>query len=115
MEAIKITPPDGVELEVLLHIQGIGDKVWRGIRKGKSSGTGTSANDPIMGTVGKGKRIEGISVEVSKNSNKQLKGKTLYYRVHVQKQGWTKWTKAGTYAGTKGKGLRVEAIQMKFQ
>lgn len=115
MEAIKITPPDGVELEVLLHIQGIGDKVWRGIRKGKSSGTGTSANDPIMGTVGKAKRVEGISIEVSKNSNAKLKGKTLYYRVHVQKQGWTKWVKAGTYAGTRGKALRVEAIQMKFQ
>lgn len=115
LEAIKITPPEGVELEVLLHIQGIGDKVWRGIRKGKSSGTGSSSNDPIMGTVGKGKRIEGISVEVSKNTNAKLKGKTLYYRVHVQKQGWTKWVKAGTYAGTRGKALRVEAIQIKFQ
>lgn len=87
VEALKITPPEGVELEVLLHIQGIGDKVWRGIRKGKSSGTASSANDPIIGTVGKKKRIEGISIEVTKNSNAKLKGKTLYYRVHIQKQG----------------------------
>lgn len=115
MEAIKITPPEGVTLEVLAHIQGIGDKTYKGVRKGKSSGTGSSANDPIIGTVGKAKRIEGICVKVTKNTNAKLKGKTLCYRVHVQKQGWTKWVKAGTYAGTRGKSLRVEAIQMKFE
>ena len=115
LEALKITPPEGVELEVTLHIQGIGDKTYKGIRKGKSSGTGSSSNDPIMGTVGKGKRVEGICVKVTKNTSAKLKGKQLYYRVHQQKVGWTKWTKAGTFCGTRGKGLRVEAIQMKFE
>ena len=97
------------------HIQGIGDKTYKGIVKGKSSGTGSSKTDPIIGTVGKGKRIEGICIDVVKNTNPKLKGKTLYYRVHVQKQGWTKWCKAGTYVGTRGKSLRVEAVQMAFR
>lgn len=115
LEAFKITPPEGVTLDVLAHIQGIGDKWYHGITKGKSSGTGSSKNDPIIGTIGKGKRIEGICVDVVKNTNPKLKGKTLYYRVHVQKQGWTSWCKAGTYAGTRGKQLRIEAIQMVFR
>lgn len=115
LEALKITPPEGVTLDVTAHIQGVGDKSYRGIVKGKSSGTGSSKNDPIIGTVGKGKRIEGICVDVVKNTNPKLNGKTLYYRVHVQKQGWTSWCKAGTYAGTRGKELRVEAVQMAFR
>ena len=115
MEALKITPPDGVTLNVLAHIQGIGDKTYKGICKGKSSGTGTSKNDPIIGTTGKQKRIEGIKIDVVKNTNANLKGKQLYYRVHIQKQGWSKWVKAGTYAGTRGKQLRIEAIQMVFR
>ena len=114
LEAIKITPPTGVELEVLLHIQGIGDKVYRGVRKGESSGTGSSPTDPIMGTVGKSKRIEGLSIEVTRCSNAKLNGKHLEYRAHVQGTGWTKWCKAGTYCGTRGKSKRIEAVQMRF-
>lgn len=114
LEAFKITPPEGVTLDVLAHIQGIGDKTYRGIRKGTSSGTGSSKTDPIIGTVGKQRRIEGFQIDVVKNTNKALANKTLYYRAHIQKQGWSKWVKAGTYAGTRGKALRVEAIQMKF-
>lgn len=111
LEAFKVTPPDGVVLDVMAHIQGIGDKWYRGIRKGKSSGTGSSKNDPIIGTVGKAKRIEGIRIDVTENAT----GKTLWYRVHIQKHGWSKWVKAGTYAGTRGKQLRIEAIQMVFR
>lgn len=115
LEAFKITPPDGVVLDVLAHIQGVGDKTYRGIRKGASSGTGSSKTDPIIGTVGKQRRIEGFQIDVVKNTNKALAGKQLYYRVHIQKQGWSKWVKAGTYAGTRGKQLRIEAIQMVFR
>ena len=114
LEAIKITPPDGVELTVSLHIQGIGDKVYKGVKKGKSSGTGSSANDPIMGTVGKSKRIEAMCIRVGRNDGAKTKGKRLQYRVHVQGTGWTAWTDAGKWAGTKGKSKRIEAIQIKF-
>lgn len=115
LEAFKITPPDGVVLDVLAHIQGVGDKTYKGIKKGTSSGTGSSKTDPIIGTVGKQRRIEGFQIDVAKNTNKALTNKTLYYRAHIQKKGWTKWVKAGTYCGTRGKSLRVEAIQLVFR
>lgn len=34
------------------------------------------------------------------------------YRAHVQSKGWMSWVKDGEIAGTVGKGLRLEAIQI---
>ena len=114
LEAFKVTPPEGVTLNVMTHEQGSGDVIYRGIKRGKSSGTGSSATDPIIGTVGKGKRMEAINVAVVENKNAKLAKRKLQYRVHVQGTGWTAWTSAGKWAGTKGKSKRIEAIQMRF-
>lgn len=114
MEAIKITPPKGVTLNVMTHEQGRGDVIYRGVCKGQSSGTGSSANDPIIGTVGKSKRLEAVNIAVVRNENPNLTKKKLKYRVHVQGTGWTGWVTAGHWAGTKGKSRRIEAIQMRM-
>ena len=37
------------------------------------------------------------------------------YRAHVQNVGWQDWTKDGAIAGTTGKALRVEALQLKLR
>ena len=42
-------------------------------------------------------------------------GKRLLYRAHVQGVGWQEWKGEGEYAGTRGKSLRMEALQMKIQ
>ena len=110
LEAIKITPPDGLELEVKAHIQGIGWKSYKGIKKGASSGTGSSANDPIIGTVGESKRLEDLIINVTKNTT----GKILKYRVHRQSVGWGSWMNSGEACGSVGMSNRIEAIQMKL-
>lgn len=108
LEALKITPPAGVELEVTAHIQDIGDVVYKGIKKGESSGTGSSGNDPLIGTTGGSLRLEGISIRCTKNTT----GLHLRYRLHVQDVGWQEWKKEGEFAGTRGRSLRAEAIQI---
>lgn len=108
LESIKITPPEGMELEVTAHIQDIGDKVYKGIKKGQSSGTGSSTNDPIIGTVGKSKRLEAITIRATKNTT----GKKLQYQGHGQNYGDTKVCNEGEMCGTKGKSLRLEAIRI---
>ena len=110
LEAFKVTPPEGVELEVTVHLQGIGDKVYKGIKKGKSSGTGSSDNDPIIGTIGEARRLEGFSIRMTKNPNK-LK---LYYQGHCQTYGDTKVCTEGEYCGTRGQSKRLEALRMEF-
>lgn len=110
LEALKISPPEGLELEVKAHISGIGWKSYPGIKKGASSGTGSSANDPIIGTIGQSKRIEDIIINTTKNTT----GKKLQYRVQREKYGWGDWMNAGEAAGSVGMSNRIEAIQMKL-
>lgn len=111
LEALKITPPEGVELTVTAHIQNIGDKTYTGIKKGTNSGTGSSQNDPIIGTVGKSLRLEGISIHCDKNTT----GKKLRYQGHVQNQGDTPICKENEFCGTRGRSLRLEAIRIWFE
>lgn len=111
MEALKIKPPKGMELTVKAHAQNVGWKTWKGIDGSENSGTGSSAHDPLIGTVGKSQRLEAIEIDVVKNPAK-LK---LSYRVHVSGYGWTGWVPAGYAAGTVGIGCAIEAIQMKAE
>ena len=113
LEAFKITPPEGWELEASVHVQGDGWKTWSGIKKGESSGEGSSANDPIIGTVGQAKRIEAVMIKVLKRPEGDKR--KLWFRVHQQNVGWKAWTQEGYSSGTDGMGIRLEAIQMKIE
>lgn len=103
MEAIKCTPPEGVSIDFALHVQNIGDVVYEGVERGRF--------DPVMGTEGKSLRLEGFRAV----AHGLPEGKHLYYRAHVQGEGWQGWKRDGEYAGTRGKSLRMEAVQMKIQ
>ncbi|MBR3160990.1 MAG: hypothetical protein IKF14_18455 [Atopobiaceae bacterium] len=111
VEAIKITPPEGVELEVIAHVQGIGNLWFEGIRKGEGSGLGTSDNDPIIGTVGESRRLEAIRVRVTKRPEGLGK---LRVQAHVQGIGWLDPVGEDQWAGTRGQSLRLEAFRMWF-
>jgi uncharacterized protein YjdB len=111
MEAIKISPPEGVTLDVMAHLQGVGDVWYRGVKNGERSGTESSDIDPIIGTVGESRRMEGIEIDVV-DWPKKLKNKWLYYQLHLQGIGWTDPVRAGEYCGTRGQSRRAEAIRM---
>ncbi len=102
MEALKIDLrdlPAGAKLEVTLHLQSIGDKVY----------TVTADNhDQILGTTGQGKRIEAIAVKIVSG----LDGHHIKYRAHVQKTGWSGCKQDGALLGTEGLSLGIQAIQM---
>lgn len=111
MEALKIQPPEGMELTVKAHIANVGWKTYKGIDGTENSGTGSSAHDPIIGTVGKSLGLQAIEIDVAKNP-KKLK---VSYRVHVGGFGWGPWIPAGYAAGTTGIGRSIEAIQIKSE
>ena len=90
------------ELEVTAHIQGTGDKTYK-INK--------DTHDTIIGTVGKGKRLEAISMRIIKG----LAGKHIKYRVHVAKLGWSGWVQDGALLGSKGLSNAIQAIQIKIE
>lgn len=87
------------------HVQNIG---WQ---------TPVSDGD-VAGTTGSSLRVEGIRVTLNPNNlGKTHEGMTgdIFYRAHVQNDGWQNWVKNGELAGTEGRSLRVEAFQVKLE
>lgn len=63
------------------------------------------------GTTGQAKRLEGIKL----NLNKQSYNGGIQYRTHVQTYGWESgWKSNGTMSGTCGQAKRLEAIQIRL-
>lgn len=91
IEAFRLNPVG--ETNVVVHIKDIGNKEYKNITK-----------DTILGTTGQNKRIEAIKITG--------KDTPYIYRVHQKNIGWTDWTFNGSWAGTKGKGLQIEAIEI---
>jgi transglutaminase/protease-like cytokinesis protein 3 len=108
VEAIKInltgTVPTGAKITYKAQVQ---SKGWMNC----------VTNGAEAGTDGKSLRVEALKITLS-----GMPGYGVEYRAHVQKVGWQGWqtTKNGTnvdsaaLAGTVGKALRVEAIEIKI-
>ena len=63
----------------------------------------------MIGTTGQARRLEAFQITV-----KDSPGWSVQYRAHVQGVGWQPWRRDGQTAGTTGKGLRVEAVQVRL-
>lgn len=96
--AAQTNPPS---LSALVHVQNVGDRSFANVNQSTT-----------IGTIGQSKRLEGITLALSAFPV-GMSG-TLQYRTHVQNQGWQGWANSGAFSGTKGKALRVEAIQIKL-
>lgn len=97
MEAAHLTGGT-YKLSGSAHLQDLGDV----------DGTVDANGLLTLGTTGQSRRMEGLSLKVnSTNSNLRV-----FYRVHVQGSGWTGWFSDGEFAGTKGKSLRMEALEV---
>lgn len=79
----------------------------------KIGNTAEVSNNQILGTVGKGLRMEALKIRLVNPSVNGKKG-GIQYRAHVQNIGWQGWKQNGDLAGTTGKSLRMEAVQMKL-
>ena len=74
-----------------IHVQDVGDVAY-------------NSNTNLFGTIGEEKRLEAILINV---------GNGVQYRTHVANQGWGDWVRSGEWAGTRGKGLRIEAVEFR--
>lgn len=107
-EAVKMnltgSVPCGAKITYQTHVQGKG---W----------VSPASNGTVAGTTGKALRLEAVRITLS-----GLSGYEVQYRAHIQGKNWTSWqtTKNGTavtsagIAGTTGKSLRLEAIQVRL-
>ena len=106
MEAVKVSPPDGVVLDVYAHVQGIGNLYYDGVKRG--------VVDPVIGTVGQGRRLEALMVRVV-GRPRELEGRTLMLQGHVQGIGWMEPVPEGQWCGIRQQSKRLEAVRMWFE
>lgn len=83
-------------VEMRAHVSDIGWMEWK-------SGE--------CGTTGRGKPVEALQVRLT---GQLAEAYDVWYRVHVSEIGWMGWTSNGEPAGTSGKALQVEAIEIRL-
>ena len=88
---------DGIDFDCKAYEQTVGD-------------TATVGEGGVVGTIGIGRRIEGITITVTNIPT----GYKLQYQANIQTLGKTGWINSGVYCGTKGKGLRLEEIMVQI-
>lgn len=94
LEAFSLVVKNNGKVQPLtgsIHVQDIGNVAY-------------NHNTNLFGTVGQEKRLEAILINV---------GNGVQYRTHVANKGWGEWVRSGEWSGTKGMGLRIEAIEFR--
>lgn len=81
------------------HIQNIGD-------------TGYLADGNILGTIGRGLRLEGLKIELSEAIADDI---SLEIDEHIENIGWRYGLTDKDYLGTQGQALRIEALSFKVK
>ena len=85
------------------HVQNIGWQDW-------------VKNGALAGTTGRSLRLEAIQIALSPKTAEAASGASsqagVSYVGHVQNVGWQDWVNNGATAGTSGRSLRVEALNM---
>ena len=95
IEAFKIKI-DGSTSGVLAraHVQNVG---WQDWKKGS------------CGTTGKSQQMEAIRLRLT---GELANNYDIYYRVHIADKGWLDWTSNGAPAGSVGKNIGIQAVQV---
>ena len=102
LEGLHIDPPPGWELEVAVHMQDIGWKLYTGIVHG---------NTVLIGSTGESRRIEMFGIRVVK---KPEGAPDLFFQGHQQNVGWKAWTKDGFFTGSDAESSRLEALRIRI-
>lgn len=103
VEAVRISIVDNngakisnaVEYKAHIAYQGW-DKTW-------------SHDGETAGTTGKSRAIEALKIRLL---DRYAQSYDIFYRVHIQDQGWLDWACNGDAAGSVGLGRRIEALQI---
>ena len=71
------------------------------------------ADGATSGTVGEGKRLEAIKINLFDSEALGYEG-GIEYRTHVQTYGWQDWVSDGGMSGTSGESKRLEALEVRL-
>jgi peptidoglycan hydrolase-like protein with peptidoglycan-binding domain len=86
----------GPGLDVLVHLQGIGDLGFR--------------ENEFAGTRGQSRRLEGFQLQISP----AVANLGVRYMAHLQNTGDTAWVSMGSFVGTRGQSRRLEGFAIEL-
>ena len=92
IEAIKVGLKSGAYMDIMVHLKGIGDKLYKNVRE-----------NIVVGTTDQKRRMEAFKI---------ITEEILRYRAHNKTYGWGAWVSQGEWAGVRGKGKQMEAFQI---
>jgi uncharacterized protein YjdB len=90
-----------------VHYASIG---WTGVKPAAGTNLSPWTSWPQQGTPG-ANSIEAVQLQLTGELAQYF---TLQYRAHVSSLGWLAWVNAGATAGTTGRGLAVESLQVRL-
>jgi|GEM_PF-3370940 len=73
------------------------------------------SNGELAGTTGRGLRVEALKIRLAKKASKTAPSDGIVgvrAQAHVQNDGWLSWVSDGETAGTSGRALRMEALNL---
>ena len=112
MEAIDLVVPEDYKVIGFAHVQNEGDVA---IKKVESSKDYTIPDGYIayqFGSTGKSQRVEAVCVGIKDADGEYVKG--FQYATHLEKYGWQGFVRNGSFAGSRGMGLRMESLRFTF-
>ncbi|MBQ3334042.1 MAG: hypothetical protein IJG85_00345 [Eubacteriaceae bacterium] len=115
VEAIDIAVPAGYSVEGFAHIQNLDDTkcvVLKGNEADYPAGVPAGYTVYRFGSTGRGLRMEAMQINLKDASGTTMS--QLKYCVHVENDGWHAFVNNGTFAGTRGRGLRLEALRFAY-
>ena len=93
LEALQIDADDLPD--VAIHLKDLGDKEYKNVTK-----------DTVIGTTGENRRMEALKITGKK--------RFYLYRVHQKDLGWSDWASNNEWAGVRGVGKQIEAVEIKI-
>lgn len=85
---------------------------------GKVQDQGTTAEiaqGNTVGTTGKSKRLEGITLYLNQDTaNANLPSGSIQYATHLSSTGWTDWASQGEFSGSEDGSKGMEAVKIKL-
>ena len=112
VEDLAVIVPKDLKVDGYAHVQNVGDMA---VKKVESTQDYTIPQDYVayeFGTTGQSRRVEAVCISIKDPDGQYITG--FQYAVHLQNYGWQGYVRNGSFAGTRGMALRMEALRFAY-
>ncbi|MBQ3334220.1 MAG: hypothetical protein IJG85_01250 [Eubacteriaceae bacterium] len=112
VEALAVMVPEDFRVIGFAHVQNVGDAAVKEVTTSEDYTIPEGYKAYEFGSTGKARRLEAICVGILDDAGNYVPG--FQYAAHVQNAGWQGYVRNGSFAGTRGMALRMEALRLTY-